>query len=168
MEVVSVNNWNKTICEAKLDLSKKLLEHALSRNKLRYYMVNTSPYILETMDENRYRVPDTGMVMRTLYEVNQEQPELKLAEQFDAEMIIICSNCKHEGILDCAIRIILYQLTAQKEGRAGFTVDCDRYITCLEKLVQILKKKGLNSPKMSDMLQHYNMVLIREFGKSFM
>ena len=160
-----MNNFEKS--EAKLNLSKKLLDHALSRNKLRYFMMNTLPYNLETMDENRNRVPDTGIVMRALYEVNQEQPELRLAEQFDTEMTLICSNCWHEDILDCAIRIILYQLTAQNDNTAGFTVDCDRYIACLEKLVQIIKKKGI-SPQMSDMLRHYNMVLMRTFGKCFM
>ena len=153
---------------AKLEMAKKLLEHALSCDKLRFFMTSTIPYQLETMDESRNRVPDTGIVMQALYAVNKEQPELMLAEQFDENMALICGNCIHEGILECTIRIILYQLTAQKENRAGFTVDCDRYIACLRELVPIIKKKGSNTPQMSNMLMHYNTVLQRTFGKSFM
>lgn len=157
-----MDNWNRY--EAKLELTKKLLKHALSTNRLRYFMTGTTPYCIENKDD------DTYFMLKALYAVNQEQPELMLAERFDEEMILICSNCVHEGILESTIQIILCQLTAQKENTAGFTVDCDRYIACLRELVQIIKKKYDTSQgsKMLSMLRNYNMVLMNNFGKCFM
>ena len=110
-------------------LALKFLDRALEFNHLDQYLGGSPLYGIKTHDTMGNKVQATGIVMESVYKKYKSNPELELDKKTYEALKKLGKEGRSTEAITNGIDDIMYQLTAEKENRAPFHLNCEELLT---------------------------------------
>ena len=111
------------------ELALGKLDIALEFNDLYKYLGGSTLYGVITHDTMGNKVQATGIVMESVYKKYKSNPELELDKKTYESLKKLGKEGRSTVYITNGIEDIMYQLTAEKENRAPFHLNCEELLT---------------------------------------
>ena len=120
--------WINKMYDELNKLALKLLNIALKYDVLYNYLGGSTLYSVKTRDTMGNKVQATGVVMEAIYEKYRSNPELELDKKVYEALKKLGKEGRSTVYITNGIADIMYQLTAEKENRAPFHLNCEELL----------------------------------------
>lgn len=120
--------WTNKMYDELRELALKKIDRALKFNHLDQYLGGSPLYEVITHDTMGNKVQAIGVVMEAIYEKYRSNPELELDKKVYEELKKLGKEARSTEAITNGIADIMYQLTAEKENRAPFHLNCEELL----------------------------------------